>query len=162
MEIYRETKEIPDRKRWLNTTIVLIFTTATVAAMWSADWLLSGVFFALFGIVIAFLIFKKKTEIVLTEAGLQAKKEAEAYAQARSQQAEGDFFSQVYQIGFVLTWMLTFFGSWIYCAVSYGYLLGVGLGWLPSLFVATLAAIFWPLIAAAIAVLLFVVLRSSQ
>lgn len=32
-----------------------------------------------------------------------------------------------------------FVGSWAYCIVKYGYLIGVGLGWLPSLIVAYLA-----------------------
>jgi hypothetical protein len=27
---------------------------------------------------------------------------------------------------------VTFFGSWIYCASTYGFLFGFGLGWLPS------------------------------
>ncbi len=41
---------------------------------------------------------------------------------------------------------IVFVGSWIYCVSAYGYLFGVGLGWLPSLIVAGLAALLWPLI----------------
>lgn len=46
-------------------------------------------------------------------------------------------------LGFVFAWIVgivTFFGSWIYCINEYGYLLGVGLGWLPSIIVAPIAA----------------------
>ena len=50
---------------------------------------------------------------------------------------------------FILHWLgvictvLAFFGSWIYCVSEYGYLLGFGLGWLPS---AILAAIIYGVI----------------
>lgn len=42
---------------------------------------------------------------------------------------------------------ITFVASWIYCIATYGFLLGVGLGWLPSIIVAVLAfamtALLW-------------------
>lgn len=38
---------------------------------------------------------------------------------------------------------VVFIGSWIYCINKYGYLFGVGLGWLPSMIVATLAYWLW-------------------
>lgn len=31
-----------------------------------------------------------------------------------------------------LTAVVTFFGGWIYCTATYGFLFGFGLGWLPS------------------------------
>lgn len=40
---------------------------------------------------------------------------------------------------------VVFIGCWIYCIASYGFLLGVGLGWLPSLIAALVAMILWPL-----------------
>lgn len=52
-----------------------------------------------------------------------------------------------YSIGFNITAFITFVGSWIYCMAEYGFLFGVGLGWLPSIFVAALAGVLWPLIA---------------
>lgn len=39
-----------------------------------------------------------------------------------------------------------FIGSWIYCIATYGYLLGVGLGWLPSVIVAAITATIGALI----------------
>ncbi len=39
----------------------------------------------------------------------------------------------------VAAWVLTFVGCWFYCVAEYGFLLGVGLGWLPALICAYLA-----------------------
>lgn len=51
----------------------------------------------------------------------------------------------------------TFIGCWIYCAVHYGFLFGVGLGWLPSLIVAGIVGVTWPIIViAAIVVWLWI------
>jgi hypothetical protein len=49
-----------------------------------------------------------------------------------------------YVIGSRITWFIVFFGSWIYCISAYGYLLGLGLGWLPSYIVAFVVALAWP------------------
>lgn len=38
-------------------------------------------------------------------------------------------------------WLTAFVASWWYCAATYGYLFGFGLGWLPSFILATMAAI---------------------
>jgi hypothetical protein len=37
-----------------------------------------------------------------------------------------------YWVGYKICFVLVFIGCWIYCIVSYGFLLGLGLGWLPS------------------------------
>jgi hypothetical protein len=50
-----------------------------------------------------------------------------------------------YKVGTIITWFLIFIGSYIYCIAAYGFLLGVGLGWLPSLIVASIFCWFWPL-----------------
>jgi len=55
------------------------------------------------------------------------------------------------------TGIITFFVSYIYCIAEYGFLLGVGLGWLPSLIVAFVAMILWPLIALALLLAIFAV-----
>ena len=52
-----------------------------------------------------------------------------------------------YELGSIITFFVVFVASWIYCIASYGYLLGVGLGWLPSLIVASIIAFLWPLLA---------------
>lgn len=61
----------------------------------------------------------------------------------------------IYMGGAWLTGVITFIGCWIYCIAEYGFLFGVGLGWLPSGICAVLAALLWPLIALLIAGILF-------
>lgn len=58
-----------------------------------------------------------------------------------------------YWIGYCITWIITFIGCYIYAIATYGFLLGVGLGWLPSAIVATIVSFFWPLIVVGIAIL---------
>jgi hypothetical protein len=65
-----------------------------------------------------------------------------------------------YGIGFAITAVITFIVSWIYCIATYGFLLGVGLGWLPSLIVAVIAGVLWPLILLAIIIILFVIFKN--
>jgi hypothetical protein len=51
-----------------------------------------------------------------------------------------------YSAGTVIVVILTFLGSWGYCIAQYGYLMGVGFGWIPSIIVAIVAGFLWPLI----------------
>ncbi|MCM2263748.1 MAG: hypothetical protein NDI73_00995 [Desulfuromonadales bacterium] len=37
-----------------------------------------------------------------------------------------------------------FFGSWVYAIKTYGWFLGLGLGWIPSIFLGVMAGLFWP------------------
>jgi hypothetical protein len=69
------------------------------------------------------------------------------------------FGSKVYSVGAAITGFCTFIGCWIYCIATYGFLLGVGLGWLPSAIVAFFAALLWPLIAFALVALVVFVLK---
>ena len=55
--------------------------------------------------------------------------------------------NNAYSVGFGITWVITFIGCWIYCIAAYGFLLGVGLGWLPSGITALVVAALWPLVA---------------
>lgn len=64
-----------------------------------------------------------------------------------------------YRIGFNITAIIVFIGSWIYCIATYGFLFGVGLGWLPSAIVAGIAGALWPVIVAGILVLLLLVVN---
>jgi hypothetical protein len=54
--------------------------------------------------------------------------------------------------------IIAFFGSWWYCAATYGYLFGFGLGWIPSFILAIIVFAvlrwLWPLIALGIFLLL--------
>lgn len=57
-----------------------------------------------------------------------------------------DTTSDTYITGFMVTAAITFIVSYIYCIATYGFLFGVGLGWLPSLIVAAVAGAIWPLL----------------
>ncbi len=63
-----------------------------------------------------------------------------------------------YVVGYWVTTVIIFIGCWIYCIAAYGFLLGVGLGWLPSIITARIVALLWPLIALGIVILIVVVL----
>jgi len=65
-----------------------------------------------------------------------------------------------YRLGYGITAFITFIGSWIYCIYEYGYLLGVGLGWLPSLIVAAIVGALWPLILLAIIIIVLIALKN--
>ncbi len=54
----------------------------------------------------------------------------------------------VYKVAYCISFFLIFVGSWIYRIDAYGFLFGVGLGWLPSMIAAALISLFWPLIVA--------------
>jgi hypothetical protein len=69
--------------------------------------------------------------------------------------------SQWYNIGFIITALITFVGSWIYCIATYGFLLGVGLGWLPSIIVAYIAGFLWPIIALGIAGIVLLIIMNN-
>ncbi len=58
---------------------------------------------------------------------------------------------------------IVFVISWIYCVMQYGYLFGVGLGWLPSLIVAFIARCIWVFIfyGSIFAILLFVLFAAG-
>lgn len=51
-----------------------------------------------------------------------------------------------YELGFWFTFAPVFVGTWIWCIWYYGFLLGVGFGWLPSAIVAFVVALCWPIL----------------
>lgn len=69
-------------------------------------------------------------------------------------------FEDIYSLGFSITALITFIGSWIYCIAYYGYLFGVGLGWLPSIIVAVIAGALWPLILLVIVGIVFLIFNN--
>ena len=68
--------------------------------------------------------------------------------------------SEWYWIGYNISWVLIFISSWIYCIASYGFLLDVGLGWLPSLIVAYLGSFLWPIAVLGIAGLVLLLIST--
>jgi hypothetical protein len=59
----------------------------------------------------------------------------------------------IYKIGCTISFVIVFLGCWIYCIASYGFLLGVGIGWFPSLIAAGILSFFWPLLVLGLIVL---------
>jgi hypothetical protein len=58
-----------------------------------------------------------------------------------------------------LTGPATFVAVWIYCATTYGFLIGFFLGWMPAVILALLVAVamiyLWPLVAIALLYLIY-------
>ena len=70
--------------------------------------------------------------------------------------------SDHYWVGYAITWILTFLGTWTWCTFTYGFLLGFGLGWLPAALLATCAALLWPLILLVVLILAAIALWGTQ
>ena len=66
-------------------------------------------------------------------------------------------WEDIYLIGYTITAIITFVICYIYCIATYGFLLGLGLGWLPSGIVARIVGFLWPLIALLLLVLLVMI-----
>jgi hypothetical protein len=64
-----------------------------------------------------------------------------------------DQLAEWYEGGRGIFGAVIFIACWIYCAASYGFLWGVGFGWLPSLILAALVSYLWPLFLTVIVVL---------
>ena len=62
-----------------------------------------------------------------------------------------------YNIGFWITSVITFLGCWIYAIAQYGFFIGIGLGWIPSMIIAVIAGLLWPLIAIVLSIGILVV-----
>ena len=63
-------------------------------------------------------------------------------------------WDSIYEIGFWITWVLTFLIVWFACS-SEG-MIGFCLGWMPAVIIAYIAAYLWPLI---LLIVLFVVIK---
>ena len=155
------TREITLRNRVLNAMALAVVTTAASASLYFADlWVLAAGVAAL---GIAFIAIVLRVKVVTTQAPevIKARQELERQRQAEAVAREDALFGTVYSIGGLIVWIVTFIGCWIYCIANYGFLLGVGLGWLPAAIVASVAAILWPLMALAAMVAAFLMLRAT-
>jgi len=63
----------------------------------------------------------------------------------------------LYEAVTALVGLAVFAACWLYCIAEYGFLLGGGLGWIPSAIAAGLAALLWPLLVVGALILWFVV-----
>lgn len=62
---------------------------------------------------------------------------------------------KIYELITKFVFGLTFIISYIYCITNYGFLLGLGLGWLPSIILALIVMFVWPIILIAMLFILF-------
>lgn len=53
---------------------------------------------------------------------------------------------RAYVVGYWISFVVLFIGFWIYCIAGYGFLVGVGIGWLPSAIAAGVLSAIWPLL----------------
>jgi len=72
---------------------------------------------------------------------------------------DDDFYKNGAVITGAIIAVVVFIGSWIYCINTYGFLLGVGLGWLPSIIAAVviggIIGLLWPLAIALIVLIVY-------
>lgn len=115
----------------------------TALAFGGMPWGAAG--FAMFAVLAIVLTLRVATENAPDEAEIAARRLEEAERLRRQAASEDRLYRTVGRI----VWFVTFFGCWIYCIAAYGFLLGVGIGWLPSAIAATVAAFLWPLVAIA-------------
>lgn len=52
----------------------------------------------------------------------------------------------VYLLGAVVVGFITFVGAWGWCIYTYGFMIGVGFGWFPSLITGVIVGALWPLL----------------
>lgn len=141
------TREITLRNRVLNALALAVVTTAAAASLYLADlWVLAAGVAAL-GVAFIAIVLRVKVVTTPSPEVIKARQEHERQRQAEAIAREDALFGTVYTVGGLIVWVVTFVGCWIYCIANYGFLLGVGLGWLPAGIVATIAALAWPLLA---------------
>ena len=54
--------------------------------------------------------------------------------------------SNWYVVGAWTTGIIVFIGVWIYAIASWGFLIGIALGWFPAAIAGVIAGLLWPLI----------------
>jgi hypothetical protein len=58
----------------------------------------------------------------------------------------------------ILTGIVIFGGVWIYAISQWGFLLGLGFGWIPALIAAYIGGFLWPLVVGVVAIyILFII-----
>ena len=148
-----ENRQIPARARAERAFWWLLLCAVPAGFLFAAEMNVPAVLFCVVGLIAAGSAITTRSTRVLTAEAAAVRTEREASMRAAQAAKQAAFEGNVYAVGAIVVWIVTFVGCWIYCIAAYGFLLGVGLGWLPSLIVATIAAFLWPLIALAAALL---------
>ena len=146
-------QEIPKAKRHRSAWILAAVSAVPVVlfALSGMPW--GAAAFAALGALAVVVTLRTTTETIPDELVLAAQR-AEASRQRLRAEASD---ARLYRVIRWTVWVVTFFGCWIYCVATYGFLIGVGIGWLPSAIAATVAAFLWPVVAVAALVLALVI-----
>lgn len=134
--------------------------SAPIAAFVVVGWHWGAAGFAVLAALAIVLTLRVATETTPDPAVLaeqKAREEAQQRQEARNRLAGYAADDVLYRVGFLITWVVAFLGCWIYFIASYGFLIGVGIGWLPSAIAATAVAFLWPLLVLAAIVLALVI-----
>ncbi len=67
---------------------------------------------------------------------------------------------KIYWIGACVVGVITFFSIWFYAFASWGFLIGLAIGWLPAIIGAVIGALIWPLVVLVGGWLLIIVISS--
>ncbi len=51
-----------------------------------------------------------------------------------------------YWVGYKISFVILFLLFWAYCLFEYGFLIGAGVGWIPSAIAAGILSFFWPIV----------------
>jgi hypothetical protein len=138
-------REIPKAKRQRDAAIIAAVAAVPISAFVVVGWHWGAAGFAVLAALAIVLTLRVATETIPdapNEAELAAQRVQEARQRLRQDADDAQFGRWMFGI----VWVLTFAGCWIYCIATYGFLIGVGIGWLPSGIVATIAAFLWPLV----------------
>jgi hypothetical protein len=95
-------------------------------------------------VVIAIVAWAIRRDIRLRKSG-----EVLPPVKSTSTSSFSELLQSIYLLICAVSWASIFVVSWIWCIANYGYLLGVGLGWLPSAITATVLCWIWPIVAIA-------------
>ncbi len=66
---------------------------------------------------------------------------------------------QYWSVGLVVGG-LVFLACWLYAIASWGFLLGVGLGWIPAAAIGFIAAAIWPALLVLVGLVAFLLIRT--
>jgi hypothetical protein len=150
---YRSGKFILAHRNWIALCVVLV-----CLLLFLMSWGLQSVETYMAGLVFAgILLYVGLSHLFPNKCPPQKSEPADLSVSAKYDDSSGE---AVYVIGVLITGFITFVVTWIYCIATYGFLLGVGIGWLPSIIVAAIVGFLWPLILFAILALLLFMFKN--
>ena len=71
-------------------------------------------------------------------------------------------YGEIYRKGIWIVGIVAAIIAWIYAIASYGFFLGLGLGWIPSAIIGALVGFLWPLLVVAGLIFLGIIIYAMQ